>query len=159
VVGLLLIKVLIMITLSTKRFVLEYASHFIEVESVEVGFSHVAKLLIDGKQVDEEKAVSERATLPVGNITVLVQWSWTGSVVKCVLIEGDEEIPLEPKVVASWIMLLIDGIFSRLVNDPEFKPLEQRPTLQLMLSRFVQTEPRERSDSKKPKPGKQKVVS
>lgn len=58
---------------------------------------------------------------------------------------------LEPKTVASWIMLLIDGIFSRLVNDPAFKPLEQLPTLQLMLSRFVQATPRDTNVKNKPK--------
>jgi AcrR family transcriptional regulator len=49
---------------------------------------------------------------------------------------------LDPAMIASWIMLLIDGVFSRIVTEPEFKPREQLPTLRLMLSRFVKARTR-----------------
>lgn len=55
---------------------------------------------------------------------------------------GQVDPSLDPTTIASWIVVMIDGIFSRLVNDREFRPLEQLPTLRLMLSRIVQAEPR-----------------
>lgn len=89
---------------ASKRYFLEYTGHLIEVETAEVGLGHIAKLFVDGQQVDEQKAVSERARLRAGDITVFVQWLWTGQVAKCVLVEEQgnkppealEEIPLTP---------------------------------------------------------------
>lgn len=51
----------------------------------------------------------------------------------------DEVDPaLDPTDGARWIAALIDGIFSRIAVDPGFKPLEQRKTLHLLLTRFLQ---------------------
>lgn len=65
---------------------------------------------------------------------------------------------LDPATIASWIMLLIDGIFSRIVTEPEFAPLEQLPTLRLLLSRFVRAESREKNSVKRSKSAKQKAL-
>ena len=44
---------------------------------------------------------------------------------------------LDPADSARWIAALVDGIFSRVAVDPGFSPLEQRPMLRLLITRFL----------------------
>jgi TetR/AcrR family transcriptional repressor of uid operon len=44
---------------------------------------------------------------------------------------------LDPADGAQWISALIDGVFGRVAVDPGFRPLEQKKTLHLLLTRFL----------------------
>ncbi|MBR2688461.1 MAG: TetR/AcrR family transcriptional regulator [Aquamicrobium sp.] len=50
---------------------------------------------------------------------------------------GQVDPTLDPADSARWIAALIDGVFSRVAIDPGFNPLEQRPMLRLLITRFL----------------------
>lgn len=50
---------------------------------------------------------------------------------------GEIGAGLDPADGAQWISALIDGVFGRVAVDPGFKPLEQKKTLHLLLTRFL----------------------
>jgi TetR/AcrR family transcriptional repressor of uid operon len=62
--------------------------------------------------------------------------------VRRAIARGQVDAGLDPDRTATGIAALIDGIFSRLAIDPQFKPLEEAPTLRLMVERFLRPEGR-----------------
>lgn len=72
---------------TAKRYTLEHTGHCLEVEPVEVGLSHIARLFVDGELKDEQKARNERARLQAGDYTVRIRWNGFGQVTQCVLVE------------------------------------------------------------------------
>lgn len=58
-------------------------------------------------------------------------------VVRRAIARGQIDAGLDPDSTATWIMALVDGVFSRLSIDPDFKPLEQAPMLRLIVERFL----------------------
>lgn len=58
-------------------------------------------------------------------------------VVRRAIARGQVDAGLDPDDAATWIVALVDGVFSRLSIDPDFKPLEQAPMLRLIVERFL----------------------
>jgi len=50
---------------------------------------------------------------------------------------GQVDPLLDPADSARWIAALVDGVFSRAAVDPGFRPIEQRPMLRLLVTRFL----------------------
>lgn len=71
------------------RYRLDHAGHRIEVEVSAVRLTNTARLLIDGQQVDEQRAsLGDRTQLRWQHWTVLVHWGWwSGQIARCVLLE------------------------------------------------------------------------
>ncbi len=55
---------------------------------------------------------------------------------------GQIDDSLDLATAATWITALVDGLFSRASVDTEFAPLDQLPTLRLILTRSLRAEPR-----------------
>ncbi|MFI6582728.1 TetR/AcrR family transcriptional regulator [Embleya sp. NPDC050493] len=55
---------------------------------------------------------------------------------------GQIDDTLDPDRAATWVTAQIDGLFARGATDPDFAPLDQAPTLHLLLTRFLGAEPR-----------------
>ena len=51
--------------------------------------------------------------------------------------QGQTDAALDAAQTASWLAALIDGIFNRVAVDPDYAPLAQRASLQLLLARFL----------------------
>lgn len=54
---------------------------------------------------------------------------------------GQVDSSIPPATAATWIMGLIDAMYTRAGIDPAFVPLEQLSTVRLILSRFLQVDP------------------
>jgi hypothetical protein len=82
------------------RYTLDYAGHRIEVEVTAAGLTNVARLFIDGRQVDQQQAsLGDRSRLQGDTVTVVVQWGWwSGHVAKCVLVEERDTGKAQPEI-------------------------------------------------------------
>lgn len=56
--------------------------------------------------------------------------------------QGQIDDTLDSTMVATWITGLVDTLFTKATIDRDFAPLEQVPTLHLMLTRFLHADPR-----------------
>lgn len=52
-------------------------------------------------------------------------------------VRGQVDASLDMADTATWIAALIDGIFSRVAVDAEFKPANQHKTMRILLGRFL----------------------
>ncbi|MFK3779296.1 TetR/AcrR family transcriptional regulator [Agrobacterium sp. NPDC089420] len=50
---------------------------------------------------------------------------------------GQIDANLDAERAATWIAALIDGVFSRLAVDPDFRPLEEADMMHLIIGRFL----------------------
>jgi AcrR family transcriptional regulator len=50
---------------------------------------------------------------------------------------GQIDANLDAQRAATWIAALIDGVFSRLAIDPDFRPLEEADMMHLIIGRFL----------------------
>lgn len=82
------------------RYTLDHAGHRIEVEATAAKLTNVARLFIDGRQVDERQAsLGDRTYLRGNSVTVVVQWGWwSGQVARCVLVEERDTGKAQPEV-------------------------------------------------------------
>lgn len=82
------------------RYTLDHAGHRIEVEVVGAALTNVARLFIDGRQVDEQQAsLGDRTRLQWDTVTVVVQWGWwSGHVTKCALVEERDTGNTQPEI-------------------------------------------------------------
>lgn len=80
------------------------------------------------------------AALYNGKITQLAQTAdveikaGLADLVRKAIERGQIRPPHSPEQVATWLVVLIDGVFARLTVDPEFDPMKEEPMLQKIVS-------------------------
>jgi hypothetical protein len=82
------------------RYTLDHAGHRIEVEVAAAQLTNVARLFVDGRQVDERQAsLGDRSRLQSNDVTVVIQWGWwSGHVAKCALVEERDTGKAQPEI-------------------------------------------------------------
>jgi hypothetical protein len=82
------------------RYTFDHAGHRIEVEVTAANLTNVARLFIDGQQVDEQQAsLGDRTRLQWNTVTVVVRWGWwSGYVTSCVLVEERDTGKAQPEI-------------------------------------------------------------
>jgi hypothetical protein len=69
-----------MTTLTSSRYRLDHQGHVFEVETASSGLSTIARLFVDGVQVDEQKRAEGPIHLEGGQLTIVVSLNWLGQV-------------------------------------------------------------------------------
>lgn len=127
----------------------EAADYFAELDAVEDQFGAILGFLDISLQyaADETyvRLVLEIAAEAIRNPTIGAMVAAVDADTRAGLAEvarraiarGQVDAGLDPDRVATAITALIDGVFSRLAIDPQFKPLGEAPMLRLMVERFL----------------------
>jgi hypothetical protein len=90
-----------MTTSEPARFTLEEAGHTYEVESHSSGLNTIARLFVDGVQVDEQKGMEKAIVLHGGGLAVVVSLDWLGNITEILAVPAGGDPGEEKKRAAS----------------------------------------------------------